>query len=193
MNHNNQQQISSIVNNLGLNINYRARISAKRCLITNFNNFTRFARNINEIDYELIEDVLDTINYDEYGHIMVIMIPLQSDREQFGYKKAHFLIQRNRNEPNSNYAFIGNIEYHRNDQINYEIEYLFGHLDPIIYVLDDLIYMVEVSNIREFCLYFENFEYIQENQIRNRIRNQIRNFIPEVIQWEREPEPNING
>ena len=53
--------------------------------------------------------------------------------------------------------------------------------------------MVEVSNIREFCLYFENFEYNQENQIRNRIRNQIRNFIPEVIQWQREPEPNING
>ena len=49
--------------------------------------------------------------------------------------------------------------------------------------------MVEISNIREFCLYFENFEYNQEN----RIRNQIRNFIPEVIQWQREPEHNING
>ena len=183
---NNRQQISSIVNNLGLNINYRARISAKRCLITNFNDFTRFYTNIHEIDYQLVQDVFNSINYDEYGHIMVIMIQDQSDREQFGYKKAHFLIQRNRNEPNSNYAFIGDIEYHRNDQINYEIEYLFGHLDPIIYVLDDLIYMIEISNIREFCLYFE---YNQEN----RIRNQIRNFIPEVIQWQGEPEPNING
>jgi hypothetical protein len=187
-----RQRISSVVNNLALNINYRARISAKRCLITNFNNFTRLTRNIHEIDYELIEDVLNTINYDEYGHIMVIMIPIQSDREQYGYKKAHFLIQRNRDEPDSNYAFIGDIEYHRDDQINYEIEYLFGHLDPIIYVLDDLIYMVEVSNIREFCLYFQNFENFENNQ-ENRIRNQIRNFIPEVIQWEREPEPNING
>jgi hypothetical protein len=186
------QQISSTVNNLGLNINYRSRISTKRCLITNFNNFTRFARNIHEIDYELIENVLNTINYDEYGHIMVIMIPIQSDREQYGYKKAHFLIQRNRDEPDSNYSFIGDIEYHEDDQINYEIEYLFGNLDPIIYVLDDLIYMVEVSNIREFCLYFENFENFENNQ-ENRIRNQIRNFIPEVIQWEREQEPNING
>jgi hypothetical protein len=182
---NNNQQISSFVNNLGLNINFQVRINAKRCLITNFNNFLRFYSNIQEIDYQLIQDVYNTINYDEYGHIMIIMIPIHSDNQQNGYKKAHFLIQRTRDQDISNYAFIENFEYHEYDQINYEIEYLFGHLHTIVYTLDNLIYFVEVSKLREFCLYFENFEYNQENQIQN--------FIPEIIDWEREPEINIRG
>ena len=188
------QQISSIVNNLGLNINYQARISVKRCLITNFDNFARFYSNIDEIDLQLIQDVYNTINYDEYGHIMVIMIQIQSDREQYGYKKAHFLIQRNRDEPDTNYSFIGNIEYHQVDQINYEIENLFSHLQPIIYILDDLINMVEVSKLQEFCLYFEDFEYNQVNYIQNiNINNINPNFIQEIIQLDIDNEPNVNG
>lgn len=182
---NNYQQISSFVNNLGLNINFQARINAKRCLITNFNNFLRFYNYIQEIDYEFIQNVYNTINYDEYGHIMIIMIPIHSDNQQYGYKKAHFLIQRTRDQDISNYVFIENVEYHEYDQINYEIEYLFGHLHTIDYTLENLIYFVEVSKLREFCLYFENFEYNQENQIQN--------FIPEIIDWEREQEINIRG
>ena len=55
---NNHQQISSNVNNLGLNINYHARISAKRCLITNFNDFIT---KLHE-DYWLIENIQKPLN-----------------------------------------------------------------------------------------------------------------------------------
>ena len=43
---------------------------------------------------------------------MIIIIQVQSDSEQYGYKKAHFFIQHNRNEPMQNYSFNGNVDYY---------------------------------------------------------------------------------
>jgi hypothetical protein len=107
---------------------------------------------------------LDTIYkfLEENSSIRIFYIPIIHQDIAIGYKTAHFLIQQDQ-EDDGKYIFIGNINYHIDDELNLVIEEYFLHYNTQYYSIEQLLLMIDNQYIGLFCDIFDNDNYYNDS------------------------------
>ena len=107
---------------------------------------------------------LDTIYkfLEENKSIRILYIPIIHQDIELGYKTAHFLIQQDQ-EDDGKYIFIGNINYHIDDEIHSSIEQYFLNYYSQYYSTEQLLLMIDNQYIGLFCDIFDNDNYYNDS------------------------------
>ena len=107
---------------------------------------------------------LDTIYkfLEENRSIRIFYIPIIHQDIAIGYKTAHFLIQQEQ-EDDGKYIFIGNINYHIDDELNLVIEEYFLNYNTQYYSIEQLLLMIDNQYIALFCDIFDNDNYYNDS------------------------------
>lgn len=134
---------------------------------------------------------LDTIyNFlEENKSVKIFYIPIIHFDMQLGYKNAHFLIQQD-SEEDGKYIFIGNINYHIDEELNLIIEEYFSSSNTYYYSTEQLLLMIDNQYITLFCDIFHYNNYYN-NSYNPYFENENYNFLDynNEINYE---EENIN-
>ena len=99
---------------------------------------------------------------EENKSIKILYIPIIHQDINAGYKTAHFLIQQD-HEDNGKYIFIGNIDYHIDDEIHSSIEEYFSNYPNTYYSTEQLLSLVDNQYISLFCDIFDNDNYYNDS------------------------------
>jgi len=107
---------------------------------------------------------LDTIYslLEENKSVRIFIIPIIHPDNQLGYNKAHFLIQQDIEE-DGKYIFIGDIDYHIDEEIYSVIEECFSSLHMRYYSTEQLLLMIDNQYIGLFCDIFDLDNYYNES------------------------------
>lgn len=110
---------------------------------------------LNKLDtiYKLLED---------NKSIKMLYIPIIHQDIELGYNTAHFLIQQDQ-EDNGKYIFIGNLNYHTDDEIHTVIEEYFSSSHNLYYSTEQLLLMIDNQYIGLFCDIFDINNYYNES------------------------------
>ena len=79
-----------------------------------------------------------------------------------GYKTAHFLIQQDQDD-NGKYIFIGNINYHIDDEIHSTIDEYFSSSPNTYYSTEQLLSLIDNQYISLFCDIFDDDNYYNDS------------------------------
>jgi len=99
---------------------------------------------------------------EENNSVKIFYIPIIHQDIQLGYKTAHFLIQQDQ-EDNGKYIFIGNIDYHIDNELHLIIEEYFLDSSAQYYSTEELLLMVDNQYISLFCDIFDLDNYYNES------------------------------
>lgn len=130
------------------------------------NNFTttediykiiRFFPTISQVKLDTIYNFLE-----ENKSVKIFYIPIIHEDIQLGYRTTHFLIQQDK-EDNGKYIFIGNIDYHIDDELHLVIEEYFLDYSTRYFSTEDLLLMVDNQYIALFCDIFDLDNYYNES------------------------------
>jgi len=107
---------------------------------------------------------LDTIYnlLEENKSVRIFTIPIIHPENQLGYRKAHFLIQQDQEE-DGKYIFIGDIDYHIDEEIHSVIEEYFLSSHTQYYTTEQLLLMIDNQYIGLFCDVFDNDNYYNDS------------------------------
>jgi hypothetical protein len=107
---------------------------------------------------------LDTIYkfLEENKSIRIFYIPIIHHDIELGYKTAHFLIQQDQ-EDDGKYIFIGNINYHIDDELHSDIEEYFSISPNTYYSTEQLLNMIDNQYITLFNDIFDNDNYYNDS------------------------------
>ena len=107
---------------------------------------------------------LDTIYkfLEENNSIRIFYIPIIHQNIELGFKTAHFLIQQDQ-EDDGKYIFIGNINYHIDDELHSAIEEYFLNYYSQYYSTEQLLLMIDNQYIGLFCDIFDINNYHNES------------------------------
>ncbi len=107
---------------------------------------------------------LDTIYnlLEENKSVRIFTIPIIHLDNQLGYKRAHFLIQQDQ-EDNGKYIFIGDIDYHIDEEIHSVIKDNFSSSHMQYYSTEQLLLLIDNQYIGLFCDIFDNDNYHNES------------------------------
>ena len=157
----------AVINNLNININVnlniQRQIRVKSNLFYSINDIYNILRNLPNFDINRINTIYDILDYDDYSTVNIMMIPLIHDQENLGYKRAHFMIQQLPNDINTNYIFVSDVNYHIDDDFHNTLEYYFFNPE-MYYSIEELFFMIENNGIREFCIFFEEPQNLQNEE-----------------------------
>jgi len=106
-----------------------------------------------DIIYNLLE---------ENKTVRIFYIPIIHQNNDLGYKKGHFLIQQDVEE-DGKYIFIGDIDYHIDEEIYSVIEECFSSLHMRYYSTEQLLLMIDNQYIGLFCDIFDIDNYYNES------------------------------
>ena len=106
-----------------------------------------------DIIYNLLE---------ENKSVRIFYIPIIHQDTLLGYKNAHFLIQQDC-EDNGKYIFIGNINYHIDEELHSIIEEYFSNSNLQYYTTEHLLLMIDNQYITLFCDIFDNDNYYNDS------------------------------
>ena len=95
---------------------------------------------------------------EENKSIRIFYIPIIHQDINIGYKTAHFLIQQDHDD-NGKYIFIGNINYHIDDEIHSTIEEYFSSSPNTYYSTEQLLSLIDNKYISLFCDIFDDDNY----------------------------------
>jgi hypothetical protein len=95
---------------------------------------------------------------EEDKSIKIFCIPIIHQNINTGYRTAHFLIQQDQDD-NGKYIFIGNINYHIDDEIYSTIDEYFSSSPNTYYSTEQLLNLIDNQYISLFCDIFDDDNY----------------------------------
>ena len=113
---------------------------------------------------------------EENKSIRIFYIPIIHQDINIGYKTAHFLIQQDHDD-NGKYIFIGNINYHIDDEIHSTIEEYFSSSPNTYYSTEQLLSLIDNKYISLFCDIFDDDNYYNDSYFENQNIDNTYNFI----------------
>jgi hypothetical protein len=124
---------------------------------------------------------LDTIYkfLEENKSVRILYIPIIHQDIELGYNTAHFLIQQDQEnqEDDRKYIFIGNINYHIDDELHSAIEEYFLNSSNTYYSTEQLLNFIDNQYIDLFCDIFDNNNYYNDSYLENQNIDNTYNFL----------------